>query len=383
MIVVGVPREIKPHERRVGLTPKGTRFLRKSDVSVLVEKGAGLASGYADEEYEMQGAKIASDARTLYANAALIQKVKEPQPAEYPFLGRQHILFCFLHLASPENCDLVKTLLRAGTTSIGFETVEVNGKTPVLKPMSEIAGALAAIYAAFFQRSGLVWDKKIILPSDFLGKLSAVAAQYPSCPAGWDIGRVVIFGGGVAGQKAAEFSLLMRGEVLIVEKNEARRKELRSQWADTKQLSVLGPEDEIQSFLEKADVLIGCVHMPGRRAVRVLDISTLKSISLERKKIIMDVAVDQGGNFPETHGAMYENPIFLDSCGNLRFAVANMPSLCGRGASDALTEATLPYTAAMAVDFETAMRRYPELLRAINTKDGFLKNPAIEEAHRS
>ena len=384
MIVVGVPREIKPQERRVGLTPRGVGFLRRSGIAVHVETGAGLASGYSDQEYEKQRAKIVPDARTLYAHARLIQKVKEPQPAEFPYLGRQHILFCFLHLASPENCHLVKALLHAGTLSIGFETVEIEGKTPILKSMSEIAGALAAIYASFFRQSELVRNQKIMLPNNFLDRLSAVASRYPTCPADWDIGPVVIFGGGVPGQKAAEFALRMKGEVSIVEKGEARRNELRNQWASAAgRLSVFGPDDEIRPILEKTDILIGCAHTPGRRAVRVLDAPALKGASLTRKKVVIDVAVDQGGNFPETHATAYDDPLYLDSFGNLRFAVTNMPSLCGRGASDALTEATRTYTAAMARDFQEAMRLYPELARAVNTEDGLLKNPTVKEAHRA
>lgn len=380
MIAVGIPKEIKQGEKRVGLTPDGVRSLRAAGISVFVEKGAGAQSGFADEDYRDAGAEILPEASSVYQKAGLIQKVKEPLAAEFVYLRPELILFCFLHLASPENCHLVKALLNSRVTAIGYETVQIAGRTPLLKPMSEIAGALAASYASLFREEGFLGVSKIEWTPALQSKLAAVAALYPKIPA-TSIGKVVIFGGGVAGYKAMEFSLGMGGEVTLVEKNPSRREVIQKKTGTKARLRVVAPEENLQSALEGAEVLIGCVHIPGRRAFRVLNGQSLKVISARQKKILMDVAVDQGGNFPETRPTTYENPVYLDSYGNLRFAVPNIPAYCGPGASRAITEATLRYTKAMALDFDKATREFSELDAAINIKDGEIKIPAIQEAH--
>ncbi len=379
MLVVGIPKEIKPLERRVALTPSAVRHLCQEGVRVVVQKDAGRESGFRDPDYSASGAQIATDAESLYAKARLIQKVKEPLAPEFLLLRREHVLFSFLHLASPEQCELVRALRKAGLTALAYETLEVEGKLPVLAPMSEIAGSLAALYAAFFKRQNFLTDSKINYPSDFFRDLEAIAKAYPSSP-DWEIGRVLIFGGGVAGQKAADYALRLKGRVSVVEKNSQRREALKNQYGS--KLEILNLEEDLHPRLEAAEVLIGCVHRAGQRAEPVVSASLLERASAKRKKIIIDISIDQGGNFPESHSTPYVDPLYLDSFGNVRFGVSNIPSLCGRPASEALARATLPYTLALAKDGEGALRKLPELLRAVNVQGGEIKIEAIRQAHR-
>ncbi len=191
----------------------------------------------------------------------------------------------------------------------------------------------------------------------------------------------MIFGCGVAGQKALEFCLKMRGEVTGVEKNPATREFLRAKFQrDFPAMALLAPEENLEPALEKAEVLIGCVHAAGRRAAQVIRETTLNAASARQKKIVMDVAIDQGGNFPGPRATDYDDPLYRDKMGNLRFAVANMPSLCGRGASERLSEAAFPYGEALARDPERAFQKFPELARAINVKRGKLANFDVQDA---
>ncbi len=378
MLKVGIPKEIKPSEKRVSLTPPGIYQLTQEGITVFVERGAGLLSGFQDDDYKRAGARIVSSAKALYQKADLIQKVKEPLKPEYSFLRKKHILFSFLHLASPEQHELLNTLLKLGLTAIGYETVEKEGKLPILAPMSQIAGGLAAAYAAFIRSQELIRKGKIVYPRDFRSQLEAIAKVYPAYPKGLDIGRVVIFGGGMAGQKALEFALNLKGKVTLVEKNDFKCQEILKVWKSKfLNLTVIKPEKLTKSILKESDVLMGCVHRAGERASVVFDLPTLREISSKKKKIIMDIAIDQGGNFPEASLTYYENPLYLDSFGNIRFGVANIPSLCGQTASEFLQEVTLPYTFAMAKDFRKAMSDFLELKRGVNVQDGKKIHPGI------
>ncbi len=386
MLTVGIPKEIKSKEKRVGMTPAGVRELCKAGLKVMVETGAGLESGFLDKDYSAAGAEIVPAAKTLYANAGLIQKVKEPLPAEYDLFHQDQILFGFLHLASPEHCGLVKALLKTGVTAIGYETVDVNGRMPLLAPMSRIAGALAAAFAGLIQKhkASLIKDGKIQYSAQFFKEMETIAATYPEPPAGVTLGETVIFGGGAAGQNAAEFALQMKSKVVLVEKEAGRRDLIKTEKIKySGRLSVIGTEEVNDKILESADVLIGCVHRAGERAEKVVNEKTLQKISREKAKIIMDVSIDQGGNFPLAHSTSYQDPLYLDTFGNVRFAVANIPSLCGHGASVALAEATLPYTMALAIDFKKSQTDFPELRRAVNLQAGKIIHPAVKQAHET
>jgi alanine dehydrogenase len=363
MLQVGVPKEIKSLEKRVGLVPFAVRALHGMGINVLVERQAGAGSGYSDVDYELAGARMVTSAADVYGEADLIQKVKEPLQPEYSLLRPGQILFGFLHLATPENQNLVEALLRAGVTAIGYETLEKDGKLPLLAPMSEIAGSLAGAYGAVLKSlavSPAVLDSEIILRA-----LEDASARYPEFKGLPSAGRTVIFGGGVAGFKALEATLRLKGQAAVIEKDPQRRLFLKSHTP-----AVFSPEDDFREVLEQADVLVGAVHARGARAFQVMDEKTLETVSLGKKKIILDIAIDQGGNFPYSRSSPYHAPVYFDRWGNLRFCVPNMPSLCGRGASEALSNVTLPYTMALALDPKQAFQQYPELAGAINIEKG-------------
>ena len=383
VLAVGVPCEIKPGERRVGLTPKGTRSLTEAGIPVLVEKGAGEGSGYGDEEYEKAGSEIVSRARDLYKKAGIIKKVKEPFPPEWPFLREGMILFCYLHLASPENRKLVETLLVQKVIGLGLETVEKDGRTILLEPMSEIAGTLAGYLAGFFKQSVRLEKGRIVYPPRFSEKLQWLASQYPESPENLSPGRVVVYGGGTVGRKAAEAVLKMGAEVDLIEKREDRRRELSREFKIfSSRFRTCGPEDDIEGILKKSEVWLGCVHVPGKRAPLVMSPGDLQRLSKDTPKLILDIAVDQGGNFPETRSTTYEDPLYLDSVGNLRFGVTNVPSLCGSGASEAIEKVTLPYTIYLAQDWRKAVKEFPELRAGVQVVGGKLVNEGVASAHR-
>lgn len=383
ILTIGVPREVKPGEMRVGITPQGVLKLRQAGILVLVEKGAGLGSGYPDEQFRKARAQIVATAQELYQNAGLIEKVKEPFPSEWKFLKPNLVLFCFLHLASPENRKLVDVLLEKKVTGIGLETVEKDGRTIFLEPMSEIAGTLAAYYAGFFKRSVKVKKGRIVYPDRFPDKLQWLASQYPEVPENLRPGDAVVYGGGNAGRKATEMILKMGGKVDLIEKREDRRRALCEEFKKFgPSFRVRGLEDKIEEVLRQAEVWIGCVHVAGKRAPLVLKGEDLERLCKDKPKLILDIAVDQGGNFPGTRSSTYEDPLYLDSIGNLRFGVTNVPSLCGGGASEAIERVTHPYVLQLAQDWRGALRKFPELKSGLQVFDGKLLHEAVAQAHQ-
>ncbi len=366
MLTVGIPKEIKPREKRVGLVPKAVCELTKAGFKVLVEKDAGLASGYSDKDYKAVGAEIVSGADELYARAEFIQKVKEPQKTEIPLLRKGQILFSFLHLASPENQHLIKVLCRSEVTAIGYETLEVDGRMKILAPMSCIAGGLSAAFSVYFRSLALGRENRLVYPADFQAKIEEIASHYPSISNLPKIlGETVIFGGGSAGRSALEVALALGGVVKVIDKNKETRDFVEHLGA-----KAFAPQENFESECEKAEVLIGAYHVRGERAPQALDPPTLERISRRQKKIIFDIAIDQGGNFPEAHSTTYDDPLYFDSYGNVRFAVANIPSLCGQAASKELSEASLSYTRALALHPAQAFAKFPELAKAVNIQAG-------------
>lgn len=379
MYLIGIPKEIKEHEHRVGMTPHGVQSLVAEGVSVAVETDAGLESGFTDHDYCEAGAVILSTAEELYLNSKIIKKVKEPQLPECEFLQSHHILFSFLHLSSPANAALVKRLLDIKLTAIGYETVEKGGKAPLLAPMSEIAGGLAASYAALLSK----WQRErpgaFHRPADFLSQIKMIAGVYPSVP-DLSLGKTIIWGGGVAGQKAAEMALSMNAPVIVVENDSRKSHDLLKKWKSHSLMTIYSPESLSENEMHQADVFIGCVHKPGFRAARLFNSETLKTVSEKKNKAIIDVAVDQGGNFPETRPTTYSDPFYQDSYGNIRFCVANIPSFCGKAASIALETASLNYTSSLARNYSGTLTLYPEIARAINVSQGKIMHPAVKEA---
>ncbi|MBI4372380.1 MAG: alanine dehydrogenase [Candidatus Omnitrophica bacterium] len=376
MLIVGIPKEIKIGERRVGLTPQGVRVLTAHQVNVFVEKGAGLLSGFSDHEYEKAGARLALNGEEVWQKATLIKKVKEPIQQEFRFFKPHHIIFTYLHLASPSERPLVEALVKSKSTAIAYETIEKDGETPLLKPMSQVAGVLAAYFGAVFKKYIKVIGNKIegvekskvlmnefaaAAPAEKRGGLAMTGVQF------------LILGGGYVGEEAAKMAARMDGSVSLTEISEFRRKRLEETFsASGLNVQIIDPsqQDLYEEKLISSDILIACVHAPGKRAPLIINRETLKKISSQKRKIILDIAIDQGGNVAESQPSDYVHPLCLDSFGNVRFSVTNVPALCGRGASEAIEKASLDYTLALAGGLELAVKRYPELKSGLNVMNG-------------
>ena len=385
VLAVGIPKEIKPAERRVGLTPKGVAALTKNRTQVFVEKNAGRLSGFHDQEYEAAGAHLVDEREELWLKAALIKKVKEPILKEFKLFESRHIIFTYLHLASPSERPLIEALLRTKATAIGYETIEMDGETPLLKPMSEVAGVLAAYFAGIFRNHVVIQGNKMPDLKSVKAKMEQLASQYPEVPKNVPIGQVMILGGGHVGEQAARMACAMGGTVFLSEISEARRKQLESEFKKTGfKLQFINPKDTAtyERTLGSSETIIAAVHSAGKRAPIVIDLPLLRKMSEPKRKIILDIAIDQGGNVAGSYPVDYEHPLYLDPFGNLRFSVTNIPSLCGRGASIALEEASLGYTLALAKGLSAGIEKYPELRSGINVLDGIVTHPAVREAHQ-
>ena len=382
MEMVGVPKEIKTAEKRVALTPAGVRVLSTRGVRVLVEHDAGREAGFTDEAYRAQGAELAANAAEVWKRAGLIKKVKEPLSSEFGLLRKDQMVFSFFHLASREQCALVKALVDARTTAMAYETISVQGFTPVLKPMSVAAGILAAYFAGVYRNLAEISHGQVQLSPTTQDVIHRMVERYPDPPAGFPPGRVVVLGGGQAGLSAAQMAVQMAGQVSIVESSPKRRQYL-TVYARDHHLSML-IQDAAKDYVDllyDADVIIGAVHAVGQRAPVIVSKELLREISDGHRKLIIDIAIDQGGNIAESRATTYELPLFLDSCGNIRFGVTNMPSLCPRQTSELLEQATLDYTLALAEGLDRALGKYPELEGAINVRDGSILNVHVAEAH--
>ena len=325
-MLIGVPKEIKNHEYRVGLTPAGARELVAQGHGVLVEQGAGREIGLADAMYLQAGAELIAAAEDVYRRAELIVKVKEPQPHECGWLRPEQILFTYLHLASSR--ELTLRLLDSGATCIAYETVtDQRGALPLLAPMSEVAGRMS-IQAAAHHLEKARGGSGVLL-----GGVPGVA------PA-----RVLVLGGGVVGVNAARIALGMGARVVVVDKSLARLRELDELFGP--QLTTLySTLDAIERELAHADVVVGAVLIPGAAAPRLVSRAQLGI--MQPGSVLVDVAIDQGGCFETSRPTTHEQPTFVVD-GIVHYCVANMPGAVARTATFALTNATLPYVAQLA-----------------------------------
>lgn len=353
---IGVPTEIKPSERRVGMTPDGVHALTQKGHQVIVQRGAGEGSGYGDEEYRAAGAELAEQ-REVWAGADLLVKVKEPVEAEYGFLRPDLTLFTYLHLAADR--PLTEALLRAGTTAIAYETVREGRTTPLLAPMSEIAGRLAAQAAAQYllhTQGG---------PGILLGGTPGVA------PA-----RVVVLGGGTVGTQAAHLAVGLKAEVTIMDAYLPRVRELTETFGPTARV-IASNAANIERELRGADVVIGSVLVPGAAAPRLVRREHLGL--MKPGTLLIDVAIDQGGCFETSHPTTYDDPIF-EVEGIRHYCVANMPGAVPRTATASLSNATLPYVQRLAEGVEQALEESPALAAGLNTADGHITVAGVAEA---
>ena len=352
---IGIPREIKPLEGRVALSPEACGDLVQAGHSVFVEHNAGSLSGYFDDVYEAVGATIAADAKTVYGEAELIVKVKEPVAAELGLLRQDHLLFCFLHLAAyPE---LTRRLLDIGLTAIGFETVETDsGTLPLLAPMSDIAGRLATQIG-----SNLLHQPQ--------GGKGLLLGGLP----GAERGRVVIIGAGNAGGNAAAMAAAMGAEVVVFD---LRRERLSAMRQLGNNVTALYPyQDAIQREVAAADLLIAAALKTGQRAPHIVSRDMVRS--MQPGSVIVDISVDQGGSVETTRPTTYEQPTYLEE-GVLHFSVTNMPGAVPRSASQALSAVLSPYVHSLLRP--NWKNDNPALVRGINVAAGVLQHPALKES---
>ncbi|HSN73015.1 MAG TPA: alanine dehydrogenase [Steroidobacteraceae bacterium] len=348
---VGIPREVKAGEGRVGLVPSACEELVRAGHEVFVAAGAGEASGYPDDSYRDVGVVVVEDGAAVYRAASLIVKVKEPSAEELRYLNREHLLFSFLHLAAlPE---LARELCGIGLTAVAFETVEdAAGRLPLLAPMSDIAGRLAVqIGAQLLHRPA--GGKGILL--------GGVAATRR--------GRVVVLGGGVAGYNAAVLAAGLGAEVTVFDKDRDKLVQARAIGAN---VTALYPHaTEVREYVEAADLAVGAVLITGARAPHVVSEATVRA--MEPGSVIVDLSVDQGGCIETTHARALDEPTYAVH-GVTHFTVTNIPAAVPRTASQALSAAIAPYVLRLA---ETHWQDEPGLRSGINIAAGKIVHPAL------
>jgi len=355
-MIIGVPREIKDKEFRVGIVPAGVRKLVASGHSVLIESGAGLGSGISDQEYEAAGAKLLQDAATLFAAAELIMKVKEPLAQEYAYLREGLILFTYLHLAPlPE---LTQLLLLKKVTAIAYETVSRDNEfLPLLAPMSEVAGRMSIQVGAHYL------EKEAGGRGILLGGVTGV-----------EPGQVVILGSGTVGTNAAQMAVGLGASVTVIGRNSARLAALEKIFSG-KIKTRLASRENIAAEISRADLVVGAVLVPGAAAPKLI---TRDMLALMRKgAVLVDVSIDQGGCMETARPTTHSNPVYtVDSI--IHYCVANMPGAVPRTSTFALTNATLPFVLAVAdKGLHRAIQEDPALKRGVNTYMGFLTNSEV------
>ncbi len=359
-MLIGIPKEVKNHEYRVGLTPAAVKELVKQGHDVVVERYAGAAIGFSDSHYIAAGARIADDAATVFAEAELIVKVKEPQPEECARLRRGQILFTYLHLAP--NPDLTQALVDSGCVALAYETVtDQRGGLPLLAPMSEIAGRMAIQAGAHC----------LELSQGGAGVLlSGVPGVMPA--------RVLVLGGGVVGVNAAKMAMGLGARVTLLDVSLPRLREL-DQLFGPHLATRYATQDAIEDELVRADLVIGAVLIPGSAAPKLLTRPMLKL--MKAGSVLVDVAIDQGGCFETSHPTTHQNPTFVvDNV--VHYCVANMPGAVARTSTQALAHATLPFVLALANQgWKTALQNDAHLRAGLNVCLGKVNYRAVAQAH--
>jgi alanine dehydrogenase len=357
---VAIPKEIKNNEFRVAITPAGVHDLVANGHEVMVEAGAGLGSSIPDEEYAAAGASIGADAAATWAFAELLLKVKEPIAAEYGYLRPDLVLFTYLHLAADR--PLTDALLASGTTAIAYETVQLPTRAlPLLAPMSEVAGRLAPIVGA----------NAMLKPNGGPGLL------VPGVP-GTRPASVVVLGGGVAGTSAVSVAVGLGADVTVLDTNLQRLRELDALYAGRVK-TIASNSFEIERSCLTADLVIGSVLVPGAKAPKL--ISNALVSRMRPGSVLVDIAVDQGGCFEDTHPTTHADPTYAVH-NSLFYCVANMPGAVPNTSTYALTNATLPYIRSIAnLGWQPALAADPSLALGLNAHAGDLTNSAVAAAH--
>ena len=356
---IGVPKEIKNNEFRVAITPSGVREFIKHGHSVFIETSAGVGSAISDDDYRKVGATILPSANEVWEKADLVLKVKEPIATEYSRMRKGQVLFTYLHLAASRECT--DALIQSGITAIAYETVEVNGGLPLLAPMSEVAGRMAAqVGAAALQKSA--------------GGRGVLLGGVP----GVRPGKVLVLGGGTAGLAAATIAHGMRADVTVVDVNQRRLGEI-DQIFDGTVTTLMSNTHEIEEQALEADLIIGAVLVHGAKAPKLITNELVKK--MKSGAVLVDIAIDQGGCFEDSKPTTHADPTFTVH-NTLFYCVANMPGAVPFTSTYALSNATLPYAIALAnKGWRDAIAQDSSLAKGLNVHDGKIYYRAVGEAH--
>ena len=355
---VGVPKEIKNHEYRVGLTPPSVAELVAAGHEVVVETQAGAGIDFDDQDYVDVGARILPDAKSVFAEADMIVKVKEPQPGEIAMLEPRHLLFTYLHLAADK--PQAEGLMKSGATCIAYETVTgPRGGLPLLKPMSEVAGRMSVQVGAHYL------EKEQGGRGVLLGGVPGVA------PA-----KVAILGGGVSGVNAAQMAVGMRADVTIYDISNDRLAEL-DMFFSSQIKTAYASTAAIAAAVKNAHLVIGAVLVPGAAAPKLVTREMIKT--MKRGAVMVDIAIDQGGCFETSHATTHQDPVF-EVDGVIHYCVANMPGAVARTSAFALNNATLPFALRLAnMGAEAAMKADPHLAAGLNVYNGKIAFKAVAD----
>ena len=357
-MIIGIPKEIKEQEQRVALLPSAASQLTRRGHSVVVQKNAGIGSGYPDDDYVKAGAEIVEQAKEVFARADMVVKVKEPLEAEFPLLRKGQILFTYLHLAASKS--LTEALLKSGVTAIAYETIQVDHRLPLLEPMSEIAGRMS-----------------VVMGANFLAKYNGGSGVLLGGVPGVLPGRVVVVGGGTSGVNAARMAAGLGADVTILDVDLERLRYLDLSIINANTL--YSSEANLLELMPECDLLIGAVLLPGAKAPKLITRQMLRR--MKPGSVLVDISIDQGGCVETSRPTTHLDPVYVEE-GVTHYCVANMPAAYARTATQALTNVTFRYLELLAdLGLEGACKKQPALVGGINTRDGRLTCKAVAEAH--
>ncbi|BCB96651.1 alanine dehydrogenase [Dissulfurispira thermophila] len=356
-MIIGIPKEIKRHEYRVGITPSGVKELKRDGHTILIEIGAGEGSGFSDDEYLKADADVV-DRETVFKKSDLIVKVKEPLPEEYDLIKEGQAIFTYLHLAP--NRELTELLLNKKIAALGYETLQRDGLLPLLAPMSEIAGRMAPIVGAYYLQK--IHGGRGILPTGVCGVLSA---------------KALILGAGVVGTNAARVCIGLGMDTIVMNRGIERLQKIDEMFTGKVKTLPMNISN-IQEEIKNADIIIGAVLVPGGRTPILITKEILRT--MKKGSVIIDVSVDQGGCAETSRPTTHDNPVY-EVDGIIHYTVANMPGAYPMTSTLALTNATLPYIKTIAKNgIEKAMREDPAIKSSLNTYMGYIVNQALADS---
>ena len=357
---IGIPKEIKNNEYRVGLTPDSVKKLTEKNNEVFIETNAGAGIGFSDTDYQSAGAIVLDSASKVYSESELIVKVKEPMPEEFQYLSNQHTLFTYFHLAG--NKEQAKELVKTGITAIAYETVTADdGSLPLLAPMSAIAGQIGFVVGAYF----------LLKPNKGIGVLLGSIGDIEP--------RVVtVIGAGVAGTEAIKKAIATGAYVKIIDLSEDKLQQLKQTYGEDKIEYIVSTSETIAEALVSSDLVIGSVYVIGKEAPKVI---TKEMISkMKPGSVLVDIAIDQGGCIETSKPTTHDDPVFIHD-DVIHYCVTNMPGAVPLTATLALNKATMPFIEMLAKEGITkALESDQHLTNGLNIKDGEIVHPAIKEA---